>query len=238
MPTQLTDSSLRSHSPLQALLAGELDRGIALAADPVNASLGALVLRVTSIQSRWFARTCRGCFDKFREGDQVRLCPVCHEAYHDDPQYALNCWRAHFREGRMCRPTGDARFACGPPCLYVWDGRFPDDTSVAAGSSIRPMPPPLPLLELFLGGLESVWQPFRMRKPIKVAPASGLIGRPCPWCRFRVRSGDSLVACPCGCGTYFHQDIFRRLECWNAWNGARGLDYCPNTGRRFPGEDR
>ncbi|HEY4389505.1 MAG TPA: hypothetical protein VGN34_34120, partial [Ktedonobacteraceae bacterium] len=58
----------------------------------------------------------------------------------------------------------------------------------------------------------------------------------CPWCRFRVRVGDWVVACPCqsNCGTYFHQDVFRHLTCWNEWNGVTGHNFCPTTGASYP----
>ena len=49
--------------------------------------------------------------------------------------------------------------------------------------------------------------------------------------------GAHVVKCPCGrCETYFHDDIYRRLECWNQWNGSQGLFYCPTTGARIPPE--
>jgi hypothetical protein len=43
-----------------------------------------------------------------------------------------------------------------------------------------------------------------------------------------------VVRCPCGqCDTYFHDDVFRHLTCWDEWNGSRGHDYCPTTGAKI-----
>src|SRR5436190_4058644 len=106
----------RPRTPWHGVLAAELDRGVAMAADPGNAALPDLCLHVTTIHSRWFARTCRSCLDKFREGDQVRLCPACQDAFHDDPQYGLRCWERRFAGGQPCREASDPRFATTKPC--------------------------------------------------------------------------------------------------------------------------
>jgi hypothetical protein len=212
---------------------------MAMAVDPANANLPDLAIRTTTINSPWYARTCRVCRDKFREGDRVRLCPRCGEPYHDDRQYDLHCWQEHFVGGRKCTEGGPDRFNESgreiPSCDYVGDGQLPDDPAVAASShtDIEPRTPPAAaMVTQFVTGLETVWHPFGKQQTIKVAPRSSLVGRNCPWCRFRVRAGDWVVECPCGtdCGTYFHQDVFRHLTCWNEWNGVAGNDYCPTTG--------
>jgi hypothetical protein len=205
---------------LRACLRAEADLGIDMASDPVNANLPDLYLRVTTLHSRWFSRRCRVCHDKFREGDQVRLCPACKDAYHDDGQYGLDCWRRQFAGGGKCKEG--AR-----PCDFSWPGPLPDEGSAAQA------PPPAGLLAQFLGGLEAVWRPFGSQKTRRVELGSRLVGRACPMCRFPVRAGDWVVACPCGCGTHFHQDVFRHLTCWNSWNGAEGHDHCATTLRRY-----
>src|SRR5579871_2051513 len=88
----------------------EIKYGIDMAADPVNANLAELAHRTTTINSPWFARTCRVCNDNFREGDLVRLCPDCSEPYHDDGQFGLDCWKQKFAGGAICRESEDERF--------------------------------------------------------------------------------------------------------------------------------
>lgn len=61
-----------------------------------------------------------------------------------------------------------------------------------------------------------------------------MIGHKCPWCRFHIRIGDCVVQCPCGnCNTWFHDDLYRHLTCWNAWHGPQGNKYCPVTGAQI-----
>lgn len=215
----------------------ELETGIALAADPENAYLPDLAARVTTSRSRWFARGCRECKLKFREGDQVRLCPQCATPYHDDPQYGLRCWTAHFVEDRICTQGGKSRFSGRetPRCDYVWHGRFPDTPTGRSSAEPPARPPSLgsSLVSAFIDGLEGSWRPFGDEEVAQVEPGSDLVGRNCPWCRFRLRAGDAVVACPCGCGAWFHQDVVRHMTCWNEWNGVEGNDYCPITGRSY-----
>jgi len=218
----------------------EISQGMAMAVDPTNANLPNLALRTTTINSPWYARTCRVCQDKFREGDQVRLCPECGAVYHDDAQYDLHCWQDHFASGKICTEGGFDRFseAETPCCNYTWPGELPDQSRTESSSGSDSLPhvsPTAPLVDQFVTGLEKVWRPFGEQKSFKVQHDSPLVGRNCPWCRFRVRASDWVVACPCGndCGTYFHQDVFRHLTCWNEWNGVAGNDYCPTTGAPY-----
>lgn len=223
---------------LLSCLRSEAEAGAAQARDPANANVPDLGLRITTLHSAWFTRRCRVCLDKFREGDQVRLCPKCHDAFHDDDQYHLRCWSHRFSPGNRC--------GGGP------HGAAPCDFTLPTRSSIEPHPgsdrPASPgtdastpdlgplkaaMAPAFLSGLETVWRPFGSLTSLRVEVGSRLVGRACPWCRFRVRAGDWVVACPCACGGYFHQDVFRHLTCWNSWNGAAGHDYCPWTLRRF-----
>lgn len=224
-------------SGLQKLLGLEADLGIAMAADPLNANLPDLHLRVTSLNSAWFARTCKECKDTFREGDQVRLCPKCGEPFHDDGQFSLHCWQQHFAGGKPCKEKGDPRFGATTACDFRRSEPLADTAGVAAAAAGQGphSAPPVGLVRQFLSGLESVWRPFGEQQTIRIVAGTTLVGRTCPWCRSRVRAGEYAVACPCGCGTYFHQDVFRRLTCWNEWHRKEGNDYCPNTGRRLPG---
>ncbi len=226
-------------------LRAALDAGLSLANDPRNADRPRLGRRVTTTYSPWYTRTCGVCQLKFREGDRVRLCPECDEPYHDDDTHDLHCWQRHFSGGGPCRESGKDRFSEReiPPCTFVWDGRFPDDAGAPEDEARQDAPvrhgPSAALVESFVDGLERYWRPFGELKAAKVEPGSDLVGRSCPWCRFRVRAGDWVVACPCkcDCGTYFHQDVFRHMTCWNEWNGVEGNAYCPTTGCSFPGGD-
>lgn len=225
-------------SILEKQLRAEIDLGVAMAADPANANLPDLALRVTSVNSPWFTRTCRVCHHKFREGDQVRICPQCGQAYHDDNQYGLHCWQKKFAAGHVCKEGGIDRFSGQQMrrCDFTWSGTLPDEvSSTEAVATIDSTPPDLDeaLVNQFVTGVEKVWRPFGEQPVIKVKPGSALVGRICPWCRFQVRASDWVVACPCGCGTYFHQDVFRHLTCWNEWNGVEGNDFCPTTGRSY-----
>jgi hypothetical protein len=238
-------AGISADTSLVNALRGGMDEGITIAADPTNANLPILALRTTTLYSSWFANACRGCRDKFRDGDRVRLCPRCHAAYHDDDQYDLHCWQDYFRDGRICTLPGVDRFSDDsrqiPSCDYPRsDPELPPLSASALAPSLQAewgdmhLPVPEPLLRQFVAGVEAVWRPHGERRPEKVRRGSHFVGRNCPWCRFRVRAGDWVVACPCECGTYFHQDVFRHMTCWNEWNGHAGHQYCPTTGRTFP----
>lgn len=221
-----------SHVTFAAHLREEMDIGQKMAADPTNANLPDLALRITSLHSTWFMRTCRVCQNKFREGDLVRLCPRCNQAYHDDSQFNLSCWQKHFSNGKICTEGGVDRFSKQPitPCAYQWNGRLPDTPNTPTSAEASPSPQ---TVNQFVAGLRLAWRPFGKREIHKVQIGDPIISRKCPWCRLHIRVGDWVVACPCGCGTYFHEDIFRHLTCWNEWNGVEGHKHCPNTGHTY-----
>ncbi len=233
-PSRGSDRSLFLHK-----LRAELEAGEVMAADPENAALPDLALRTTTLRSRWYARTCRECRLKFREGDRVRLCPRCEKPYHDDHRYELRCWPRHFASRQVCTEGGEDRFSGAeiPRCDFVSTEEPLDDSLPAAATSGERVEtaaaPPALLVSGFVEGLERFWRPFGEQESGQVEPGSALVGRNCPWCRFKIRAGDWVVACPCGCGARFHQDVFRHLTCWNEWNGVEGNDYCPNTGRSY-----
>lgn len=218
----------------------ELDLGIESSRDPVNAFLPDLTLRTTTIYSPWYTRTCPGCRHKFREGDRVRVCPgtagkPCGQAYHDDTHFNLRCWQSHFRDGHVCKESGFDRFANEhvEGCGYTWSGGFPDEETtcpaVATDSKRNEA-----LVRQFEIGLMSTWRAFGARHVLVAKPGDSFIGHNCPWCRFQIRAGDHIIKCPCGkCQTYFHDDIFRHLECWNQWNGSQGQHFCPTTGSKI-----
>lgn len=221
-------------SVLKARLRDEIDAGIAAARDPQNAGLPDLFARVTTIYSPWCMGFCPQCRHVFREGDRVRLCPLCGQAYHDDDQYGLHCWQAHFKDGHPCREVGQNRFLNihDPGCSYTWPGSFPDRARSATVEQHHARIGGV--TTLFLRGLEGIWKPFGQAQVIEVEPGSPLVGRQCPWCRFDIRAGDHVVKCPCGhCNTYIHEDIFRHLTCWSEWNGSQGRNYCPTSGARI-----
>ncbi len=226
---------------IKKVLREQFQNGRGMAEDPLNANLPALALRVTTIHSPWFTETCKVCKQKFREGDQVRLCPRCGRPFHDDLQYDLHCWHNYFAKGCVCTPGGPDRYSDDEieieRCEYRFTGELPDehlcgkkktDSVVTSRCS-----PSAELVKRFVGGLERMWPPVGGQSSEKVPLKAPIIGRNCPWCRFKVRAGDWVVACPCGCGTYFHQDVFRHLTCWNEWNGVEGNKYCPITGRDY-----
>ena len=230
-----------------ARLNAELAAGEAASVDPLNANLPPLARRITTLRSPWFARYCKVCGDKLREGDRVRLCPDCGEPYHDDPRFGLFCWQRQFSTGCTCNPGGEDRFSDNPepapPCGFPLQ-LDPQGTlalrETFAGAAAAPISSSDRLSSQFIAGLESVWRPFGGRRSIQVQVGSPYVGLNCPWCRFKVRIGDWVVPCPCTgtwCGTVFHQDVFRHLTCWNEWNGVAGKHYCPNTGTAYPGGD-
>ncbi len=225
-----------AHTPLKARLRQEIKAGIAASRDPENAGLPDLAARTTTIYSPWYTRTCPECKLKFREDDRVRLCPVCEQAYHDDHQYKLYCWQTHFANGAVCKKGGYDPIAevNKPGCNYQWLGTFPDET----GREIQQSRRVVQVTAQFLYGLEKIWTPFGEEAVREVKQDDPIVGHKCPWCRFYIRPGDRVVKCPCGqCNTYFHDDIFRHLTCWNDWNGSKGHNYCPTTGVRISTAD-
>ncbi|MDX9956170.1 MAG: hypothetical protein RBT75_18880 [Anaerolineae bacterium] len=222
-------SEERRETALKAQLREQFEQGKRAAQDPANAELPELCLRTTTIYSRWFTLTCPECKHTFREEDKVRLCPECGQAYHDDAQYGLHCWQQHFAAGRECKPGGFDPFTeiDLPGCSYQWNGELPDTATTEATADTRI----LAVTTQFQVGLRNEWTAFGDAQVIEVQPGSSLVGRKCPWCKFDIRAGDRVVKCPCGhCNTYFHDDVFRHLTCWNAWNGSRGSSHCPTTG--------
>ena len=210
----------------------EFEHGLRIAVDPANANQPPLRRRATTLNSAWFMNFCPVCHQRFREGDLVRLCPRCEKPYHDDPQFNLHCWDQKFAFGAICTEGGQDRFSDQPiaACSYTWDGYLPDLSSVAqtAATSLS-----AESVNQFIAGLRESWPTFGDKKICKVQPGDAMIDRLCPWCRLRIRAGDWVVECPCGCGTYFHEDIFRHLTCWNEWNGVSGNNYCPNTSQPY-----
>ncbi|HEY4388737.1 MAG TPA: hypothetical protein VGN34_30160, partial [Ktedonobacteraceae bacterium] len=124
MDHSMDDKQIEIRSALEQQIAAEINMGITLSADPTNANLPDLAMRITTISSPWFARSCQICKDKFREGDQVRLCPDCGEAFHDDNQYLLDCWQKKFGKGAICKEGGPDRFSDHggdlPRCEFSW----------------------------------------------------------------------------------------------------------------------
>lgn len=241
MNRSINDKQSYPKPALKQQISAEVELGIALSADPVNANLPDLAIRVTTLNSPWFARICQVCKDRFREGDRVRLCPNCEDAFHDDSQYDLHCWHKKFAGGAICKEGGPDNFNEGggslPRCEFSYSSLSHIETPIPAFDKTSSHNSPAALLVTqFVGGIETTWRPFGEQRSIKVVRGSPAVGHNCPWCRFRVRIGDWVVTCPCqsNCGTYFHQDVFRHLTCWNGWNGVEGNNFCPNTGAPYP----
>ncbi len=235
MPSLYAHPDPRNRSTrLKTLMISEFHAGLDLARDPQNADLPPLAVRVTTIYSPWFTRACPVCRFKFREGDRVRLCPQCEQAYHDDDPSHLHCWRIHFKDGGPCRAAArDHRFSCSGK-IDGCDFRWRPDGAAADSLAVPNRPAAERMARMFREGLESVWKPFGKAAVIHVRENHPAVGLDCPWCRFKIRPGDRVVACPCGeCGGFFHDDIHRRLACWDNWNGARGRGYCPFSGKKI-----
>lgn len=236
MPTTSFQADNARFANFQQQLRHAFEAGFDMSVDPTNANLPPLALRVTTLTSPWFMNNCPVCQNQFREGDLVRLCPRCEKPYHDDPQFNLHCWTKKFGAGEICTPeTRDLRFSpkIEPACYYTWDGLLPESGEIyqtpAASLSAESV-------NQFVAGLRASWPTFGDKQIYKVQPGDRMVSRICPWCRLRIRAGDWVVECPCGCGTYFHEDIFRHLTCWNEWNGVEGNMHCPNTGRSYKKE--
>lgn len=236
MPPPAKPEQHLPESPFQARLRAEFQAGLASSRDPQNADLPELALRTTTLYSRWFTQICPVCRQTFREGDQVRICPKCGRVYHADAQYHLLCWQQHFANDQPCMVARINPFdnAPIPGCDFRWAGG-PAHPGERPGAPHSPVARIAQLTTGFLGGLNQIWKPFGDEQVLEVQPSdTRLIGKECPWCRFQVRAGDRVVKCPCGkCETYFHDDIFRHLTCWNEWNGSRGNNYCPTTGGKI-----
>lgn len=236
MPVKFSHSKPTFRTNLDSQLRTEIDVGLRSSVDPSNANQPPLALRITTLNSPWFMTNCPVCHNQFRESDLVRLCPRCEAPYHDDAQFNLDCWTKKFSTGESCTLGGsDTRFSSQilPACLYTWDGLLPDktETSHTSATSLSSE-----AVNQFVAGLRASWPTFGDKQIYKVQTGDPMISRICPWCRLRIRAGDWVVECPCGCGTYFHEDIFRHLTCWNEWNGVAGNEHCPNTGRAYPKE--
>jgi hypothetical protein len=224
-----------SESQLKACLREEMETGIAAARDPANAGQPDLAARVTTIYSPWYTRACPVCKNKFRDDDRVRLCPLCEQAYHDDDSFHLHCWQARFSQQGVCKASRYDQILeiVEEGCGYRWSGTFPQQDENRR-QRLQPQRRVALVTAHFLRGLEAIWKPYGEEAVFEVGENSTIIGHHCPWCRFQVRAGDRVVKCPCGnCSTYFHNDVFRHLTCWNDWNGSRGHDYCPTTGAKI-----
>ncbi|HEY0384843.1 MAG TPA: hypothetical protein VGC64_02475 [Pyrinomonadaceae bacterium] len=220
---------------LKAALRAEMETGMSASRDPQNAGQPDLAPRVTTIYSPWYTRACPVCKNKFRDDDRVRLCPLCEQAYHDDDSYHLHCWQERFKTEGICKVSRYDQILEREEqgCDYRWSGKFPKVTENRRGPSQSQRRVAL-VTTHFLQGLEAIWKPYGEEAVFEVEENSAIIGHNCPWCRFQVRAGDRVVRCPCGkCSTYFHNDVFRHLTCWNDWNGSRGNDYCPTTGAKI-----
>lgn len=221
----------------------EVLRGKGEARDPTNAVLPPQALRVTTVNSPWFGERCRYCHHRFREDDRVRLCLICKQPLHDDEQFGLQCWSGWYTEHKTCTERSYDQFHDREVkgCSFR-----PSEESLVREHKTQEEdgPPAAPrpndrLAAQFVGGLESIWQPFGEQKVERVRQGSPLVGLECQYCTFTLRVGDHVVACPCGddCGAWFHQDVYRRLTCWNKWSGTAGREYCPVSSRAYKEEE-
>lgn len=229
--TQNFKSSSYPYDSIREIVRDEMRTGIDTSRDPANANLSELAARTTTIYSPWYMHLCLSCRHKIRDGDLVRLCPLCGSAYHDDDQYRLYCWQKQFADGAACQePRKDPLSGIMEPgCPYKWGGAFPDSTKPIEKLQRQRISQ---ISSQFLRGIEAVWRPYGHEPVFEVDDSSPTIGFPCQWCRSQIRAGDRVVRCPCGkCLGHFHNDIYRHLTCWNDWNGTQGAGYCPIDGK-------
>lgn len=224
----------KHHPPMWNPIDTHLQYGQNMSRDPLNAgAMGSADVQVTTMHSLWFLKVCHVCENRFRAGDRVRVCPKCGRARHDDARYGLHCWQAHFGAGHICdEGQTDPRFTLEEPCHYKPLTLSDKDTATTLDVEISQA-----MYDSFMEGLQGNWQPFGDIEVIKAQKGDAFIGQKCLICGNRVRVGDWVAACPCGkCNNYYHQDIFRHLECWDIWNkGRQGhvLDTCP-CGHAYP----
>ncbi|KPA11749.1 hypothetical protein MHK_008052 [Candidatus Magnetomorum sp. HK-1] len=217
----------------------EFNEGLLAAQDPENAYLPPLSCLKTTRYSAWFTRKCPECGLDFREGDMVKLCPKCKQAYHNDDYYHLNCWDRHFSNGKPCRESSYDRFndKNDPGCSYKFGGTVDESDNDSKSTDFDTIHIP-EINKQFMNGLAVHWKSFDNLLEQKVSPHDPKIGEICQWCGSSIRPGDRLVKCPCGkCETYFHNDMYRQLSCWNEWNKSKKRDYCIQSGRKIVGED-
>jgi hypothetical protein len=168
-----------------------LDRGIAMARDPLNAASlhDPQAARVTTLYSSWLLEYCRVCHHTFREDDIVRPhFELSDVMLHEDARTGLMCW------------SRVQQLPVSQPLLAQLED---------IDENLR---------EEFMRGLRIHWNPAKDAQAILVPSRSNLIGLKCPICRHTVRGGDWVVPCSCNrCGGVFHQDITRHLTCWETW---------------------
>jgi hypothetical protein len=206
-----------------SILKDEFKSGQQLALDRGNNILPDLsLLKTTSNSEWWVTQECPACKDSFREDDLVRICPGCKQAYHDDHNFKLHCWTKHFGNKKTCSNCNQ----------YAWNGLLPDKQFITQ-TQVKPFPV---MEEQFFAGLARTWQTYGNAKIYIVKQGDFIIGNTCPRCPFKIRLGDRVVKCPCShnCTVYFHNDIQKKMTCWNDWNsGEKGKDYCPVSSRKY-----
>ena len=218
-------------SPIINLINNELEKGIEISRDPVNAILGDLAIKTTNITSDWFADTCMVCAFTFREEDKVRLCPKCKRAIHQEPRYGLECWQNHYQQSDLC-PCGEYepsyKVKVNHEDLENVEDKNPESEYLDKGTIIPA------IYDQFTNGLQKHWTPFRGEKvTIRVASrGDSVTGKKCQGCQFRIREGDRYIRCSDCELAYFHSDVLRHLNCWNNWHGQEGRNYCPISGKK------
>ena len=216
----MKEDKSRYKSSLERKIEAQFKKGFRVARDPHNSLLPDNALKQTTIYSDWYTKECTECKLVFREEDQVRVCPKCGDAYHEDLRYNLACWSDNVEDG-MC-PCGDFELL-DEPLPQKPEEEEQGQSGVFAG-----------VHEQFYEGLRSSWKDFG-EESIRVQIAQDgdpVIGKRCPMCRFKIRPGDRYIQSPCGCLTFFHNDLFRHLSCWNNWNGKDGKGHCPVSGQK------
>ena len=214
-------------------LKNEFNEGLLAAEDPENAYLPPEANRKTTIYSDWYTRTCPECKQKFREGDIVKLCPLCGKAYHNDDKYGLYCWSKHFANGNKCREPSYDRFnnKYDEGCLFPLKDKLSECDNYQNYYDELYIPE---LNQQFKNGLAVHWKSFDNLKELKVERGDSAVGLICQLCGFTIRPGDIVVKCPCNkCSSYFHNDHERHYKCWNEWNTPKRREHCIQTGNKI-----
>ncbi|GIH10884.1 hypothetical protein Rhe02_89510 [Rhizocola hellebori] len=177
------------------------DAAVIRGEDPVNAE--GTAVKVTTVDSEWAMRSCRGCGHTFRLEDVVQATYDAsgkvrvREVRHTDS--VLGC----------ASGTGQADAVLAEPDPMVQ--RFQ-----AAADAVDP-PPAFPVLTRL-----TATHPLVADKPTRDQ---------CPECTSTLRPGEMVVICPCdkGCQRAIHQDASRGLTCFDGMLAQHKRIICPMT---------
>lgn len=218
-------SKSSGRSPLEQLMAKELEKGKKMARDPQNAILRSGALRVTNHNSEWLASECFHCKFKFREEDRVRICPNCEFPLHEDGRFDLKCWSDFFHATKQC-PRCNQEISAEPPEKIKIDVKGEEVSETLLAQNIY---------EQFSAGIKIEWTMIGegdggIEPRILHSKNDPLYGTKCMICGEGIRLGDRYVQCPGQWKCCFHADVLRHLTCWTIRFNMKNNDYCFQSG--------